>query len=118
MPTAAGIAAAFGVYLVVAVALTLLTFGHTADVVVLLVVAGTLSWWATVPGALGIGLLGWPFYSGFIAHSHAQLGITGSRDAVVLAAMVGTALVVVAVRAMLSRGRAPIPAVPMPRLPD
>jgi hypothetical protein len=115
MSTPMGIAAGFGVYLVVAAVVTAVPMSHPADVAVLLAVAGALSWWATVPGALGIGLLGWPFYSGFIAHAHGQLGISGGQDAVVLGALVGTALLAVAVRALLSRHRAPTPAVPLPR---
>jgi hypothetical protein len=115
MTTAMGIAAGFGAYLVVAALVTAVPMGHVAGVLVLVVVAGTLSWWATVPGALGIGLLGWPFYSGFIAHARGQLGIGGRQDAIVLAVLVGAVLVVVGVRALLSRGRNPIPVIPLPR---
>ncbi|HEX4702672.1 MAG TPA: hypothetical protein VH352_11135 [Pseudonocardiaceae bacterium] len=115
MSTAMGIAAGFGVYLVVAAVVTAVPMSHPAGIIVLVAVAGTLSRWATGPGALGIGLLGWPFYSGFIAHAHGQLSISGGRDAIVLGALVGTALLTVAVRTLLCLGRAPIPAIPLPR---
>lgn len=113
MPAAVGTAASFGVYLVVAALLTALPFGHTVGVVLLLAVAGTLSWWATIPGAVGIGALGWLFYSGFVTHADGQLGVTGPRDAVVLGMLIGGALLSAAVRSLLSRGGAS--SIPAPR---
>lgn len=113
MSAAVGISAGFGVYLVVAALLTAVSFGHTVGIVLLLAIAGTLSWWATIPGAVGIGALGWLFYSGFVAHTHGQLGITGPTDAVVLGVLVGGALLSAAVRSLLSRGAAP--SIPSPR---
>jgi hypothetical protein len=113
MPTAVGTAASFGVYLVVAALLTAVPFGHTVGIVLLLAIAGTLSWWATIPGAVGIGALGWLFYSGFVTHAHGQLGVTGPRDAVVLGMLVGGALLSAAVRSLLSRGGTP--SIPAPR---
>jgi hypothetical protein len=89
------------------------SFGHTAGVVLLLAIAGTLSWWATIPGAVGIGGLGWLFYSGFVVHAHGQLGITGPKDAVVLGVLVGGALLSAAVRGLLSRSVGP--SIPAPR---
>jgi len=113
MSPAVGTAASFGVYLIAAALLTAVPLGHTGGVVLLLAIAGTFSWWATVPGALGIGTLGWLFYSGFVAHAHGQLGFTGPRDAVVLAVLVGVALLSAAVRRFLSRSAVPV--VPTPR---
>jgi hypothetical protein len=113
MSTAVGTSAGFGVYLMGAALLTAVPFGHTAGIVLLLAIAGTLSWWATIPGAVGIGALGWLFYSGFVAHAHGQLAITGPRDAVVLGVLVGGALLSAATRSLLSRGGAP--SVPAPR---
>jgi hypothetical protein len=110
MSAAVGISVGFGVYLVAAALLTAVSFGHTAGLVLLLVIAGTLSWWATIPGAVGIGALGWLFYSGFVAHAHGQLGITGPMDAVVL---LGGALLSAVVRRLLSRRAAP--SIPAPR---
>jgi hypothetical protein len=106
-------AAGFLVYLVMAALLTAVPLGHTGGIVVLLVTAGVLSWWATMPGAVGIGALGWLFYSGFVAHAHGQLGFTGPMDAVVIGVLVGGALLSAVVRRFLSRGAAP--AVPLPR---
>jgi hypothetical protein len=113
MSPAVGTAASFGVYLVVAALLTAVPFGHTAGIVLLLAIAGTFGWWATMPGAVGIGALGWLFYSGFVAHAHGQLGLTGPRDAVVLGVLVGAALLCAGSRRFLSRGAAP--SVPAPR---
>jgi hypothetical protein len=113
MSPAVGAAASFGVYLVVAALLTAVPFGHTAGILLLLAIAGTFGWWATMPGAVGIGALGWLFYSGFVAHGHGQLGLTGPRDAVVLGVLVGAALLCAGLRRFLSRDAAP--SVPAPR---
>jgi hypothetical protein len=113
MSPAVGTAASFGVYLVAAALVTAVPFGRIGGIVLLLVIAGTLSWWATLPGAVGIGTVGWLFYSGFVAHAHGQLGLTGPRDAVVLGVLVGTALLSAATRRFLTR--APAPEVPAPR---
>jgi hypothetical protein len=74
---------AFGVDLIAA---TLLSADHVAAIV------GAIGWRSTLPAALGVGVLGWPFYSGFIAHTQGQLGSIGVRDAVVLVVLVGIAL--------------------------
>jgi hypothetical protein len=113
MSPAVGTAASFGVYLIAAALLTAVPLGHTGGIVLLLAIAGTFSWWATLPGAVGIGTLGWLFYSGFVAHAHGQLGLTGPRDAVVLGVLLGGALLSAAVRRFLSRSAAPV--VPAPR---
>jgi hypothetical protein len=113
MSAAVGTSVGFCVYLVAAALLTMVSFGHTAGIVLLLAIAGMLSWWATIPGAVGIGALGWLFYSGFVAHAHGQLGITGRQDAVVFGVLVGGALLSAAVRSLLSRGVAP--SIPAPR---
>jgi hypothetical protein len=114
MSTAVGTSVGFGVYLVVAALLTAVPFGHTAGIVLLLAIAGTLSWWATIPGAVGIGALGWLFYSGFVTHAHGQLGVTGPRDAVVLGMLVGATLLSAGARRLLSQGGAR-PVIPAPR---
>ena len=113
MSAAVGTSVGFGGYLVVAALLTAVSFGHTAGIVLLLAIAGTFSWWATLPGAVGIGTLGWLFYSGFVVHAHGQLGLTGPRDAVVLGVLLGGALLSAAVRRFLSRSAASV--VPAPR---
>jgi hypothetical protein len=113
MSPAVGTAGSFGGYLLAAALLTAVPFGHTSGIVLLLVIAGTFSWWATVPGALGIGTLGWLFYSGFVAHAHGQLGLTGPRDAIVLGVLLGGALLIAAGRRFLSRSAVPV--VPAPR---
>jgi hypothetical protein len=113
MSTAVGTAASFGVYLVAAALLTAVPLGHTAGIVALSAIAGMVSWWATIPGAVGIGALGWLFYAGFVTHAHGQLGVTGPKDAVVLGMLLGVALLSAAVRRLLSPGGAP--SIPAPR---
>ena len=33
--------------------------------------------------------MSWLFYSGFVAHSHGQLAVTGARDGIVAAVLIG-----------------------------
>jgi hypothetical protein len=105
MPAALAISAGFGAGLVLAAAFTVLGPSHTTGIVVLAMTTVALSWFSTVPGALGIGATSWLFYSGFVAHSHGQLAVTGIRDGVVATVLVGLALVVSVLRAVLTYRR-------------
>jgi len=115
MPAAIAISAGFGAGLVLAAAFTLLGPSRGAGIVVLAVATVALSWFSTVPGALGIGAMSWLFYSGFVAHSHGQLAVTGIRDGVVAAVLVGLALVVSVLRAVLTYRGVRYPEVRIPR---
>jgi hypothetical protein len=77
------LAVGFGAYLVAGAALAVVHVNHVDGVVLLLIIAAVIGWWATVPGAILVALLGWPFYSGFVTHAYGQLGVTGPIDAVV-----------------------------------
>ena len=101
MPAAIAISAGFGAGLVLAAGFASIGPSVVTGVVVLAAVTVVLSWFSTVPGALGIGVLAWLFYSGFVAHSHGQLGVTGARDAIVAAVLIGLALLVSVFRAVL-----------------
>src|SRR6201999_3261774 len=101
MPAAIAISAGFGAGLLLAAGFSLLGPSQGTGIVVLAAVTIVLSWFATVPGALGIGVMGWLFYSGFVAHSHGQLAVTGVRDGIVAAVLIGLALLVSVVRAVL-----------------
>jgi len=79
----------------------------TVGITVLLVVAAILGCCTTVPGAALIGLLGWPFYSGFVTHSQGVLAITGTRDAVVAGLLVVVAVAASVVRVLLARAPQP-----------
>lgn len=57
MPAAIAISAGFGAGLVLAAAFTLLGPSRGAGIVVLAVATVALSWFSTVPGALGIGAM-------------------------------------------------------------
>jgi hypothetical protein len=102
MPAAIAGAAGFGVGLLLAAGFALFEPSRGTGVAVLAVATIVLSWFATVPGALGIGVLGWLFYSGFVAHSHGHLAVTGAPDAIVAAVLIGLALVVSVLRAVLA----------------
>jgi hypothetical protein len=103
MPASIALVAAFGADLVFAALVTAAHVNHTAGIVALAVIAGVLSWWSALPGALGVGVLGWLFYSGFVAHADGQLGVTGPRDLVVLAVLAGTVTGAVGVRSLAQR---------------
>jgi hypothetical protein len=108
MPMAVGCAVGFGGYLVAAAGLTAVSPGHTAGVVVLAVIAAAIGWWMTVPGAALVGLLGWPFYSGFVAHSQGVLAVTGSRDGVIALILVAAAVVAATVRLLVTVAQRPV----------
>lgn len=115
MPAAIAISAGFGAGLLLAAGFGLLGPSQATGVVVLASVTVVLSWFSTVPGALGIGALGWLFYSGFVAHSHGQLAVNGTRDGIVAAVLIGLAVAVSTLRAVLSHRQARFPAVRIPR---
>ncbi|HJP74273.1 MAG TPA: hypothetical protein VJ914_08395 [Pseudonocardiaceae bacterium] len=100
MPAAIAISAGFGAGLLLAAGFSVLSPSQGIGIAVLAVVTVVLSWFATVPGALGIGVMGWLFYSGFVAHSHGQLAVTGSKDAIAAAVLLGLALAVSVFRAL------------------
>lgn len=114
MPAAIAISAGFGAGLLLAAGFAVLGPGQGTGIVVLAAVTIVLSWFATVPGALGIGVLGWLFYSGFVAHSHGQLAVTGPRDGIVAAVLIGLALAVSVLRAVLSTRTVRFPDVRVP----
>lgn len=105
MPAAVGCAVGFGVYLVAAAVLSAVVPSRLVGVVVLVAIAALLGFSTTVAGAALVGLLGWPFYSGFVTHRAGVLAVTGVGDAVVTGA-----LVVVAVAASVARAMARTPA--------
>jgi hypothetical protein len=115
MPAAIAISAGFGAGLLLAAGFTLLSPSQSTGIVVLAMVTVVLSWFATVPGALGIGVMGWLFYSGFVAHSHGRLAVTGSKDAIVAAVLIGLALVVSVFRAIIAYRHVRFPDVHVPR---
>ena len=115
MPAAIAISAGFGAGLLLAAGFALFGPSVGTGVVVLAAATAVLSWFSTVPGALGIGVMGWLFYSGFVAHGHGQLGVTGPRDAIVAAVLIGLALLVSVVRAVLSLRPLRFPEVRVPR---
>ncbi len=102
MPAAIATSAGFGAGLLVAAGCALLGPSQGAGIAALAAVTILLSWFATVPGALGIGVVSWLFYSGFVAHSHGQLAVTGAKDGIVAAVLIGLALVVSVFRAVLT----------------
>jgi hypothetical protein len=114
MPAAIAISAGFGAGLLLAAGFSLFGPSQATGIVVLAAVTIVLSWFSTVPGALGSGVLGWLFYSGFVAHSHGQLGVTGVRDAIVAAVLIGLALAVSLFRAVLTYRHRPFPDVDVP----
>ena len=114
MPAAIAISAGFGTGLLLAAGFALFGPSQLTGIVVLAAATIVLSWFATVPGALGIGAMGWLFYSGFVAHSHGQLAVTGARDGIVAAVLIGLALVVSLLRAVLTYRRLPFPDVDLP----
>jgi hypothetical protein len=115
MPAAIAISSAFGVGLVLAAGFAVFGPSQGTGIVLLAAVTVTLSWLSTVPGALGIGAMSWLFYSGFVVHSHGQLGVTGAKDGVVAAVLVGLALFVALTRAVLTFRRVRYPEVRLPR---
>lgn len=115
MPATIAISAGFGAGLLLAAGFSLLGPSQGTGIAVLAAVTIVLSWFSTVPGALGIGVMSWLFYSGFVAHSHGQLGVTGVRDGIVAAVLIGLALAVSVFRAVLSYRSARFPAVQVPR---
>jgi hypothetical protein len=115
MPAAIAVSAGFGAGLLLAAGFALLGPSQVTGVVVLAAVTIGLSWCSTVPGALGIGGMSWLFYSGFVAHSHGQLAVTGMRDGVVAAVLVGLALLVSMFRAVLGYRHPRFPDVHIPR---
>ena len=101
-PTALAFAAAFGGYLVVGAALSAVSPPHPVGIGALVAVAAVTGWFGSAPGALGVGAMGWFFYSGFVAHAHAQLGVTGIGDLYVALALVGAALAASSAHAVLT----------------
>ncbi len=114
MPAMIAISAGFGVGLVLAAGFALFGPGPITGIVVLAVVTVVLSWLSTVPGALGIGAMSWLFYSGFVVHGQGQLAVSGTRDAVAAAILVGLGLVVSLSRAALSYRRVGYPEIHLP----
>ncbi|HEX4226619.1 MAG TPA: hypothetical protein VHZ97_29920 [Pseudonocardiaceae bacterium] len=114
MPAAIAISAGFGAGLLLAAGFALFGPSQGTGIAVLAAATILLSWLATVPGALGIGVMGWLFYSGFVAHSHGQLAVTGVRDGIVAAVLIGLALVVSVFRAVLTYRHRPFPDVHVP----
>lgn len=120
MPAAVGCAVSFGVYLVAAAGLSATGPTRAVGVAVLLVVAVILGCCTTLPGAALIGLLGWPFYSGFVTHSQGVLAATGRQDAVVVSLLVVAAVAASVVRGLLARAPIDEPAlvdIPVQRRP-
>ena len=115
MPAAIAISAGFGAGLVLAACFALLGPSQGTGIAALAVATIVLSWFSTVPGALGIGVMGWLFYSGFVAHSHGHLAVTGAKDGIVAAVLIGLALVVSVFRAVLAYRRLRFPEVRVPR---
>jgi hypothetical protein len=99
---AIAVAAAFGLYLVAAAVFATFPNHYLADTVLLVAIAATTSWWAGIRGALGIAVLGWLFYAGFVTHTEGQLGVTGPGDLVVLGVLVGIAMTLAAVRVLFA----------------
>jgi hypothetical protein len=114
MPAAIAISAGFGAGLLLAAGFALFGPSQATGIVVLAAVAVLLSWFSTVPGALGIGVMSWLFYSGFVAHSHGQLAVTGVKDGIVAAVLIGLALAVSLFRAVLAYRQLPFPDVHVP----
>lgn len=114
MPAAIAISAGFGAGLLLAAGFTLMAPSQSTGIVVLAAVTILLSWFSTVPGALGIGVMSWLFYSGFVAHSHGQLAVTGVKDGIVAAVLIGLALAVSLFRAVLAYRHRPFPDVHVP----
>jgi hypothetical protein len=115
MPAAIAISAGFCAGLLLAAGFSLLGPSQGTGIAVLAAVTIVLGWFSTVPGALGIGVMSWLFYSGFVAHSHGQLAVTGVRDEIVAAVLIGLALLVSVFRAVLSYRSARFPDVHVPR---
>jgi hypothetical protein len=119
MPAPVALAAALGLDLLLAAVFALAHPAVVPAVLVLALAAGALSWWTTVPGALGVGALGWLFYSGFVTHTQGQLGGLDLRDGIVAAILLGAGLLAAGTHAGLSRLmalRSPA-ALPQPRTP-
>lgn len=114
MPAAIAISAGFGAGLLLAAGFSVLGPSVGTGIAVLAAATIVLSWFSTVPGALGIGVMSWLFYSGFVAHSHGQLAVTGARDGVVAAVLIGFALAVSAFRAVLTYRQVRFPDVHVP----
>jgi hypothetical protein len=108
MPPAVGCAAGFGVYLVAAAGLSALSPGSGVGIAVLLVIAATMGWWTSVPAAVLVGLLGWPFYSGFVTHSEGVLAVTGPKDAVIAGMLVLVAVAAALVHNAVGRAQVPV----------
>lgn len=92
MPATVGCAAGFGAYLIAAAGVTALTLGNWLGVAVLVLVAALIGFWTSLPGAVLVGLLGWPFYSGFVTHSEGVLAVKGVADGVIAAVLVAAAV--------------------------
>lgn len=115
MPAAIASSAGFGAGLLLAAGFALFGPSQSTGIVVLAAVTIVLSWFATVPGALGIGVMSWLFYSGFVAHSHGQLAVTGVKDGIVAAVLIGLALIVSTARAVIAYRHVRFPDVHVPR---
>ena len=114
MPAAIAISAGFGAGLLLAAGFALLGPSQGTGITVLVAVTIVLSWFSTVPGALGIGVMSWLFYSGFVAHSHGQLAVTGTKDGIVAAVLIGSALVASVFRAVIAYRHVRFPEVDVP----
>jgi len=111
MPATVGCAAGFGAYLVAAAGVTALAPDHRLGVAVLLVIAALIGYWTSLPGAALVGLLGWPFYSGFVTHGEGVLAVTGVSDGVVAATLVAAAVLASLLHNGITRIQAHVPRV-------
>ena len=97
-------AIATGGYLAVAVVLSAVPVPHALGAALLVLVAIAAGACGREPAAVGVGMLGWLFYSGFVTHTHGQLGFDGT-DRYVAPALVLAALTASYLAGIPHRGR-------------
>lgn len=114
IPTPLPFAAAFGAYLVVGAVLSAVSPPHSVGMAAMLAVAMVTGWFGNATGALSVAAMGWFFYSGFVAHAHAQLGVTGLNDLYIALALIIAAIAASTVHTKLRRREATV-RVPTPR---
>lgn len=105
LPAAASGALGFAGYLLAAMAIALWQHGPVAGSALLVIAAGLMGWWTTVPGALWIGGMGWFFYSGFVTHAYGRLGFVGVSDVVMAGVLIVAAAGAAAARPLVLRLR-------------
>ncbi|HEX7660959.1 MAG TPA: hypothetical protein VF444_15920 [Pseudonocardiaceae bacterium] len=103
LPVPIGFALAFAGYFVMVLPLTVVPVWHPVGAALLLVVAVSVGCRVSVPVAMLIGGMGWLFYSGFVTHTHGQLGIVGPSDAEVAVLFVGAAMIAAGARVAVVR---------------